>query len=205
MFSILWIIQHIPILVVHGLLLAGIIALLAGKISAHIEILYGELLKWGGIAVVCLGLFLEGIFFTADTMMPEIAQAQAQVAAINSQAKVITKEIQIQYVDRVKVIKEKGDEVIKYVTTNNDSDCKLHNSTVELHDAAAENRIPDPATRTDEGPSGVALSEETRAVIENYNTYNQVAEQLRSLQQWVREQQFNSINNGAKQPSQPAK
>jgi len=199
----LWILENIPKMVIHGVVLAGIVSLFIGKLIPSIALMQKEGLKLLGILLLAGGLFLEGSVYTAAYIEPQLEQARAEVTAINKQAKVITKEVEIRYVERTKVIKEKGDEVIKYITINNDRDCSIHNSTVELWNSAAENRLPDPTRRSDESPSGIALSEADKVIIDNYNQYNLVAEQLRSLQDWVREQQINNMNGGV--PQQPKK
>lgn len=116
----------------------------------------------------------------------EIAELKAKEAEIT--IKTITK-----YVDRIKVVKEKGEEVIKYVdkyiTVKEDLKYPLPNNFVELHDAAAKNVVPDATRAADENPSRVKISTATRTIAGNYNTCNEVREQLISLQDWIRQQQ----------------
>jgi hypothetical protein len=57
-----------------------------------------------------------------------------------------------------------------------------------LHDAAAKNELPDSAGASDARTSDVKLSEATSTVIENYGLCHQNIEQLKGLQEWVREQ-----------------
>ena len=44
--------------------------------------------------------------------------------------------------------------------------------------------------------SGIKLSELTQAIAENYNKYHQVEQQLRSIQEWIIEQE--KVYNGSK-------
>jgi hypothetical protein len=189
-----WILQHVPMFLVHTIIFLGIVAFFVSKFTPLIpDKLF---LKVGGILIFCFGLLLEGATFGVDLIKPELLKAQAEIIRINDQAKVITKEVQIQYVDRVKVIKEKGNVIIKevpvYITTQDDSDCKLHNSFIVLHDAAAQNIVPDPTARIDDSPTDFKLSTATETIVANYTTYNQVAQQLISLQEWVKKQQANN-------------
>jgi len=57
-----------------------------------------------------------------------------------------------------------------------------------LHDSASRNEVPDSSGVTNEAASGVKLSGVAETITENYTTYHKVAEQLRSLQEWVKEQ-----------------
>lgn len=104
----------------------------------------------------------------------------------------ITTKVVTEYVDRIKVIKEKSETITKeipiYVTAKNDSQCIINNGFVWLHDAAAQNTIPDTARTFNETASNFKLSGVIRTVKQNYQICNENAEQLISLQQWVKEQ-----------------
>jgi hypothetical protein len=63
------------------------------------------------------------------------------------------------------------------------------NGFVVLHDSASRNEVPDSTRGVDEGASKVKLSGIAETVTTNYTTYYQVSEQLKALQQWVKEQQ----------------
>jgi hypothetical protein len=66
--------------------------------------------------------------------------------------------------------------------------CTLPESFVRLHDSAVQGTVPNTSSGIDGTASGIALSEAERVIIENYGQYQQVAEQLRALQEWVIEQ-----------------
>ena len=90
-------------------------------------------------------------------------------------------------------MKEKGNVIIKeiptYITKTDDSKCVVPNGFVVLHDSASRNEVPDTARIVDERASKIKISGVAETVGENYNTYHEVAEQLKSLQKWVRDQQ----------------
>ena len=106
-------------------------------------------------------------------------QAQATV-------KVVT-----QYVDRVRVVREKGDTIIKevpvYVPVQADAACTINRGFVRLHDAAAAGELPEPARDADAAAAGIALSAVAGTVATNYQTCHENAEQLRVLQAWIAE------------------
>jgi hypothetical protein len=116
--------------------------------------------------------------------------AQKETAAVETTIKVVTK-----YVKQIDIIKEKGDVIIKeiptYITKVDDSKCAVPNGFVMLHDSASRNEVPDTSRDPDEGTSKVKISGVAETVIDNYTTYYQVSEQLKALQQWVKEQQNN--------------
>lgn len=97
------------------------------------------------------------------------------------------------YVDRERVIRVKGDTVIKevprYVTVQADAACVVPRGFVRLHDAAAAGAVPDPDTGdADAAPSGVALSAVAGTVAANYTDSHANGEQLSALQQALRDQ-----------------
>ena len=120
-----------------------------------------------------------------------IQQQSLQVAALRQKQAEATVKVVTQYVDRVRVVREKGDTLIKevpvYVPVEADTACTIHRGFVRLHDAAAAGELPGPAGDTDAAAAGVALSAVAGTVVDNYQTCHENAEQLRALQAWVRE------------------
>ncbi|CAJ0743849.1 Signal peptide protein [Ralstonia mannitolilytica] len=97
------------------------------------------------------------------------------------------------YVDRERIIRVKGDTVIKevprYVTVQADAACVVPRGFVRLHDAAAAGAVPDPDTGdADAAASGVALSAVAATVAANYTDSHANSEQLSALQQALRDQ-----------------
>lgn len=118
----------------------------------------------------------------------KLEMAKKDTASAEASTKVVTK-----YVTKIEVVKEKGDAIIKevpkYITKDADNQCAIPNGFVLLHDSASRNEVPDSTRSVDAGTSEVKLSGVATTVTENYTTYHKVAEQLRSLQEWIKEQQ----------------
>lgn len=107
-------------------------------------------------------------------------------AAITSkQAEVQEK---VRYVTRVQI-----KEVDKYVSV---SDCPLSGNFRVFHDAAAEGKIPDPASRAN--APAATTREVTTTVADNYGICRETAERLKGLQEWVTEQQ--KLQDAVKSP-----
>jgi hypothetical protein len=126
--------------------------------------------------------------WNAANAVQAVKLAEAEARAANATAKVVT-----EYVDRVRVVREKAKTIVKevpvYVTPEADAACVVPRGFVRVHDGAASNEVPGPAADSDADPSGVALSTVAEITAENYGTYHEVAEQLKALQKWVAEQQ----------------
>ncbi|AKA61138.1 hypothetical protein IST4116A_02357 [Burkholderia cenocepacia] len=116
----------------------------------------------------------------------DVRDRTAERDAARRDVKVVT-----QYVDRVQLVREKGDTIIKevpvYVDREADRACVVPVGFVRVHDGAATN-VPagDPGS-ADAAPSGIALSAVAATVAGNYTTCHENAEQLIALQARVRD------------------
>ena len=105
-----------------------------------------------------------------------VQQQTLQAAAVRERQAQATVKVVTEYVDRIRVVREKGDTIVKevpvYVPVQADAACTINRGFVRLHDAAA---------------AGLALSAVAGTVAGNYQSCHENAEQLRALQAWVRE------------------
>jgi hypothetical protein len=112
--------------------------------------------------------------------------AEVQTRQAEATVQVVTK-----YVYRIQVVREKGDTLIQevpfYVPVQADAACTVHRGFVSLHDAAAAGELPEPARDADAPAEGLALSAVAATVVGNYQTCHENAEQLKALQDWIRQ------------------
>lgn len=120
-----------------------------------------------------------------------VQQQALQAAAVGERQARATVKVVTQYVDRVRVFREKGDTIIKevpvYVPVQADAACTINRGFVRLHDAAAAGDLPEPAGDADAAAAGIALSAVAGTVAGNYQSCHENAEQLRALQVWISE------------------
>ncbi|WP_419685786.1 hypothetical protein ACN22W_00980 [Burkholderia theae] len=121
-----------------------------------------------------------------DDLTRDVRERTTERDAARRDVKVVT-----QYVDRVQVVREKGDTIIKkvpvYVDREADRACVVPVGFVRVHDGAVANvPVGDPGS-ADAAPSGVALSAVAATVAGNYTTCHENAEQLIALQARVRD------------------
>lgn len=123
--------------------------------------------------------------WTAERAAQTISVLRVQVKQVEVTERVVT-----QYVDRVRVVREQADAVIRevpvYVPTKCDADGRLPAGWRVLHDAAASGRAASTSDAADAQP--VAPDAAAATVAANYGTCRETSEQLIALQQWVREQ-----------------
>ena len=196
---LLWLFNYIPTFFIYIAFSIGVVLYLFSEMAtmriAQIvtsSYLTPALMRLIGIMLMGLSIFFLGISFSDTQFKKELDKKNQEIIKINEAAKDITNQVEIKYVYRDKIIKEKGDEIIKYVSNKNDADCNLHNSTIELLNSAAKNNLPNPTRVIDETSAGVNLSTVESTVIENYNKYHEVKNSLNLLQEWVTEQQKNN-------------
>ena len=147
------------------------------------------------LAALCIALaglgWLKGAShvqaqWDAATTAQQQAQSQLQTRQAQATVQVVT-----QYVDRIQVVREKGDTLIQevpvYVSVQADAACTVHRGFVSLHDAAAAGELPQPARDADAPAEGLALSAVAATVVTNYQTCHENAEQLKALQDWIRQ------------------
>ena len=141
-----------------------------------------------GVALVGFG-WIKGARHVQAQWDATIQQQTLQVATVRERQAQASVKVVSQYVDRVRVVREKGDTIIKevtvYVPVQADAACTINRGFVRLHDAAAAGELPKPARDADATTAGIALSAVSGTVAANYQTCHENAEQLRALQAWV--------------------
>ncbi|MFW9616617.1 hypothetical protein [Aquabacterium sp.] len=147
------------------------------------------------LAVIGIALFGFGWLKGANHIQAQwdaatAAQQQAK-AQLQSQQAEASVQVVTQYVDRIQVVREKGDTLIQevpvYVPVQADAACTVHRGFVGLHDAAAAGELPEPTRDADAPAEGLALSAVAATVVTNYQTCHENAEQLKALQDWIRQ------------------
>ena len=110
------------------------------------------------------------------------------LAKLSAQQAHVTTQVVTEYVDRIKVVREKGKTIVEKVAVYVPIDsCDLPAGFRVLHDAAASGTIPGPAVGAD--AAAVPASAAAATVAENYSACHQNAEKLRALQLWVSQQE----------------
>lgn len=154
-----------------------------------------------GILIAIGGLFatqqvrIKAALRQATAAMQDAEQAKARAAMLATELDFahLTQRVVIQYVDRVRIVREHSQAIIQevptHVTANADAQCTLPVGFVRVHDAAAQDRVPGPAYpgSADAPAAGLALSAVAATVAGNYGTCHETAQQLIALQAWVRE------------------
>ena len=129
-----------------------------------------------------------------DRAHDALDRATAEKATLATQLELAqgTTRVVTEYVDRIQVVRERGDTIVKevpvYVTPNADAACAVPAGFVQLHDAAATGQPAAGVAGDPDAPAaGLALSTVARTVASNYALCHATAEQVIGLQGLVRE------------------
>lgn len=196
----MWLLDFLPFWIFHLVVLAGIGGILASTVLKFIPFIsnYKLPIQVGSAILLAFGLYMEGGVSNQEKWEARVAEVKLEMAKKDAASAEATTKVVTKYVTVDRIVKEKGDailkEVPKFISKDADAQCVVPNGFVLLHDSASRNEVPDSTRGVDEGASKVKLSGVAETVTTNYTTYHQVVEQLKSLQDWVKEQQ--RIYNG---------
>lgn len=195
----MWILSWLPDWTFYLFVFIGILGLIISfTIDKLLPLQYQLLIKFTSAGILAFGLFMVGAISNEDSWQLKIAELKTEIAKKELAAAEVTHEVITQYVDRVKIVEGKTHEIIKkvpvYITKESDDKCIVNNGFVSLHDYAAKNELSDSTGNINEGASNVKLSTIADTISQNYGTYYQVVEQLKSLQEWIRKQK--ELDNG---------
>ena len=113
----MWIFTVISEFIIHGIFLGGILLTLFGFVLGFIPLIgkYRIPLQIIGLLTLIFGAYLEGGLADNKEWELKVKEVEAQVAKVETQSAEKNIEVQEKIVTKTKIVKEKGDEVIKYI------------------------------------------------------------------------------------------
>ena len=136
-----WLIKFLPDLLVHAMFCVGVLGFIASYF------IYKLPLRIAGLVLIAFGLFFEGCVLNRDEWEKKVSEAEARVKVSESNSANINNTIQTKTITQTKIIKVKGDDVIKYIdhyiTTQVDNTCKIPDVVIKAHNDAALNIKPE--------------------------------------------------------------
>lgn len=186
----MWLLSFLPDWIFYGLALASFVALVAATFFKVIPFIgkYALPIQLLSFVSLLISVFLCGGLANEASWQLKVAKTNAEIAELKAKSEKVSTKVVTKYIDRIQVVKQKGNEIVKYINKESDAKCELPNSFVVLHDAAAKNELPDSTRATDARTSDIKLSDATTTVVQNYGTCWEIREQLKALQEWVSEQ-----------------
>lgn len=151
----MWMLSFLPDVAFHLLVLLGIFGVVASFVFGFIPVIskYKFPIQVVSILILLFGVYMEGAISNENTWKFKVKELETQIAKKETKSAEATIEIVTQYIDRVKVVKEKSDVIIKeipkYITKEVDAQCSIPESIRMLHTAASKNEVPDSSSDVD--------------------------------------------------------
>lgn len=143
-----------------------------------------------GAALLFATGWLKGNAHGTQKLYDYQAAEAKEAVRIAKAREVVTTKVVTKYVEKAAaaqvVTQTIEKEVVRYAETNAGSCLDL--AWGRLHDAAAENRLPDPRPTVDGEGRAPQAYEALATVTDNYAACHRTADRLDALQEWVREQ-----------------
>jgi len=140
----MWIFNFLPDSFFHAFSIIGILAILASMFLKRIPLVdtYYIPIRIVGFVVLAFGIFFEGAIYNNKEWVARVKEMEAKVAAAEVESKKETIKIVQKVVVKKQIVKERGEDIIKYVDreiTKYDNTCVIPKDFVKvLNDAAKE-------------------------------------------------------------------
>jgi len=145
----MWILSILPEAAIHTIFGLGILGTIAGFVLGFIPFIrtYKLAIQIISILVLILGVYLEGGLADYKEWELKVKEMEAKVAQAEAKSANTNVEIQEKVVEKTKVIREKGREIIKYIdkeivkkeeVIKYVENCPVPKEIIDLHNQAAE-------------------------------------------------------------------
>lgn len=113
----MWIFTIISETIVHSIFFVGVLGIIVGFVLGFIPLInkYKLPIQIISLLIFGLGLFLEGGLANEKEWQLKVKEVEAKVAKAEAESAKLNIELQAALADKGKVIKEKGDTIVKYV------------------------------------------------------------------------------------------
>ena len=145
----LFILEFLPAWVFLGLFAVGVLGFLFTYFLKLVPIpfvyMYKNPIQIASIALIVFATFMYGGAYNNDAWMAKVKEMEAKVAIAEEAAKKENVRIEEKVVEKTKVVKEKGDEIIKYIdrevvkkeeVVKFVENCPIPKDIVDLHNQA---------------------------------------------------------------------
>jgi hypothetical protein len=146
----MWILEWLPFWIFYVILLIGVLGLAATFLMRFLPIpglyLYKTAIQLVSIVLVVIGTYMSGAISNEESWLAKVKELETKVAESEKKAAEKNTEIVEKVVTKTQVIKEKGDDIIKYVdrevvkkeeVVKFVENCPIPNDIINAHNAAA--------------------------------------------------------------------
>ena len=145
----MWILSILPEAAIHTIFGLGILGTIAGFVLGFLMFMrpYRLAVQICSLLILTLGVYLEGGLADYKEWELRVKEMEAKVAQAEAKSANVNTEIQEKVVEKTKVIREKGRDIIKYVdkeivkkeeVIKYVENCPVPKDIIDLHNQAAE-------------------------------------------------------------------
>ena len=134
----MWYLQFVPHWIFYGILGIGIFGII---FSRFVPFYYKTAAQAVSYLAFAFGLFMTGAVKGSESLLAEMKDLQEKVTVVEEQSVKETVKIETKYINKTQVIRERGEDVLKYVdreVVKYDSTCIIPKEFIEAHNKAAE-------------------------------------------------------------------
>ncbi len=113
----MWLVQYLPEFVIHAIFTAGVLGVIAGFVLGFIPAIkpYKLAVQIIALIVLAFGVYLEGALEDTKIWKQKVLELEVKLKEAELKSAKVNTVIQQKVVTRTKVVKEKAEEVIKYI------------------------------------------------------------------------------------------
>ena len=139
----MWYLSLLPNAFFHAIVIAGLLAVLGSMVLKRIPFVekYYIPIRIIGFVVFTFGIYFEGGLANEAQWVAKVKEMEAKVAAAQAEGKKETIKIQQKVVVQQKVIREKGEDIVRYIDreiVKYDNSCIIPKEVIETHNKAAK-------------------------------------------------------------------
>lgn len=113
----MWIIEYLPEFVIHAIFTAGVLGVIAGFVLGFVPAIkpYKLAIQIISLIVFTLGVYLQGALEDTKIWKQKVLELEVKLKDAELKSAKVNTVIQEKVVTKTKVVKEKAEEVIKYI------------------------------------------------------------------------------------------
>lgn len=154
----MWMLSFIPdsliTIIVHTIFVIGVIGFFIGSFASKFPFIstYGNIVKIVAGILLIAGLYLEGGIGVEQEWRSKVAELQDKIEVAQKESKKENIVIREKVVEKVRIIKEKSDEIRTIIETKRDAinaECKLSDDAWMLYNRATQNAVSGSTGKSD--------------------------------------------------------
>ena len=147
----MWILKWLPFWIFYAVLAVGLIGLAVTYLLKYIPVpaiyIYKTPIQLASVALIVLGTYMSGAISNEEAWLARVKELEAKIEVAKVESEKENVKIETQVVTKTQFIKQRGEEIIKYVDKEiikydtkflPGGECEIPKEFIVLHNKAAE-------------------------------------------------------------------